>query len=69
MAPLLQELRDLGKSLHGVAVELTRLEIETPRGGRVWSRESVRRLFAWSGQAPPLKGVANRREFCEARAA
>ena len=69
MAPLLRELRDLGKSLHGVAVELTRLEIETPCGGRLWSRESVRRLFAWSGQTPPLKGVANRRALCEARAA
>ncbi len=69
MAPLLRELRDRGKSLHGVAVELTRLEIETPRGGRAWSRESVARLFVWSGQAQPLKGVSNRRAHCEAQAA
>jgi DNA invertase Pin-like site-specific DNA recombinase len=68
MAPLLRELRDQGRSLHGVAAELTRLEIETPRAGRVWSRESVRRLFAWSDQAPPLKGAANRRAFYEAHA-
>jgi DNA invertase Pin-like site-specific DNA recombinase len=53
MAPLLAELRDSGKSLYGVAAELNRLEIETPKGGRKWTRETARNLFIWSGEALP----------------
>jgi DNA invertase Pin-like site-specific DNA recombinase len=53
IAPLLRELRESGKSLHGIAAELTRMEIETPRCGIKWSREAVRRLFLWCGEELP----------------
>jgi DNA invertase Pin-like site-specific DNA recombinase len=53
LAPLLRELRDAGKSIHGIAGELTRLEIETPCGGAQWHSSPVRRLFLLAGEELP----------------
>jgi DNA invertase Pin-like site-specific DNA recombinase len=53
MAPLLRELCASGKSLHGIAVELTRLEIQAPRNGTKWYPPAVRQLFLLSGEPPP----------------
>jgi DNA invertase Pin-like site-specific DNA recombinase len=61
MAPLLVELRDSGKYLFGIATELTRMEIETPKNAARWNSEAVRRLFHWADLASPLKGAGNRR--------
>ena len=53
MAPLLREMRESGKSLHGIAVELTALEIEAPRKGSKWHPPAVRQLFLLSGEKLP----------------
>ena len=53
LAPLIGELRDHGGSINAIAAELTRLEIETPRGGDRWGWGSVRRLFTLAELAPP----------------
>jgi DNA invertase Pin-like site-specific DNA recombinase len=53
LAPLLCELRDAGRSIHGIAEQLTRMEIEPPAGGLKWHSSSVRRLFALAGEDPP----------------
>jgi DNA invertase Pin-like site-specific DNA recombinase len=55
LAPLIRELRDKGKSLHAIADELTRLDIERPRGGAKWTSDSVRRIFRLSRLRPPKK--------------
>jgi DNA invertase Pin-like site-specific DNA recombinase len=55
LAPLLRELRDAGKSIYGIAGELTRLEIETPGGCVRWVSRSVRRLFMLAGEELPLR--------------
>jgi DNA invertase Pin-like site-specific DNA recombinase len=63
MAPLLRELCENGKSLHGIAVELTRLEIQAPRNGAKWYPPAVRQLFLLSGELLPdvrLNGQASR---------
>jgi DNA invertase Pin-like site-specific DNA recombinase len=56
-APLLSELREAGKSINGIADELTRMEIESPCGGQRWHSSSVERLFRLSGQRAPTKKV------------
>jgi DNA invertase Pin-like site-specific DNA recombinase len=64
MAPLLRELCESGKSLHGIAVELTRLEIQAPRNGNKWYPSAVRQLFLLSGERMPevlLNSPRNRR--------
>jgi DNA invertase Pin-like site-specific DNA recombinase len=53
MAPLIRDLRDRGMSINAIADELTRLEIEPPRGGIRWAWKSVRRLFVLAGDDPP----------------
>ncbi len=57
MAPLLRDLRESGKSLHGIAIELTRLEIEAPRRGTKWYYPSVKQLFLLSEQPLPKARV------------
>jgi hypothetical protein len=56
-------LRDSGKSLYGVAAELNRLDIDTPKGGRKWTQQTVRNLFIWSGEALPLNSKVARRAY------
>jgi DNA invertase Pin-like site-specific DNA recombinase len=54
MAPLLRGLRDSGKSISGIADELTRMEIEPPLGGKRWRARTILRLFRLAGERPPL---------------
>ena len=69
IAPLLIELRDGGMSLHAIAVELDRLEIETAKGGRRWSRQTVSTLFRHAGERLPLKGLRAHRIKCRNKVA
>lgn len=59
LAPLLCRLRDGGKSVGAIAVELTRMEIETLGGGRKWYPAAVRRMFFLSGEEERMVGIAN----------
>jgi hypothetical protein len=52
MAPLLAELRDAGKTIHGVAAELTRLEVETPHQGLKWHSPTNASFSAGGGASP-----------------
>jgi DNA invertase Pin-like site-specific DNA recombinase len=45
LAPLLCELRQHGRSLKGIAAELTRRGVETPRRGGEWSATQVARVL------------------------
>jgi DNA invertase Pin-like site-specific DNA recombinase len=45
LAPIIRTLQDQGMSLRGVAVELTRRGIETPRPGGVWSGVQVAHIL------------------------
>jgi DNA invertase Pin-like site-specific DNA recombinase len=60
LRPLLRDLRDDGRSLSGIAAELTRLEIETPRNGLRWKPESLRCQFRLCGLELPLKSRRGR---------
>jgi DNA invertase Pin-like site-specific DNA recombinase len=60
LAPLIRDLRDRGKSINAIADELTRLEIEAPRGGVRWAWKSVRRLFCLAGEHHPRTRRASR---------
>jgi hypothetical protein len=53
LAPLLIKLRNDGRTLNGIAVELDRLEIERPRRGAHWKGEIVRKAFQCAGETPP----------------
>ena len=44
LAPTLRELQAKGLTLRGMAAELTRRKIATPRGGR-WHAETVNKLI------------------------
>ena len=55
LAPTLAQLKAQGKTLHGVAVELTRMGIATPRRVPQWNRKTVARLYRLSGQEPPVR--------------
>ena len=55
LAPLLKELKAVGKSVHGIAVELTRMGIEAPRGGDCWYSSSIKRLFELIDERPPAR--------------
>jgi hypothetical protein len=55
LAPLLRDLKQGGRSINGIADELTRMDIETPRGGSRWNSPSVERLFRLCGEDPPAK--------------
>ena len=59
-APLLCELRDRGESIHGIAAQLTLMEIETPRGKSVWRYGTVRRMFEYAGERMPKLRVSRR---------
>jgi DNA invertase Pin-like site-specific DNA recombinase len=59
LAPMVCDLRDRGKSIGAIAVELTRMEIETLSGGSKWYPAAVRRVFFLSGEEEKLVGIAN----------
>lgn len=53
LSPLICDLRDAGRSVHGIAVELTRHRIEPPGRGRKWYPAAVCAAFALLGETPP----------------
>lgn len=59
LAPLVCDLRDRGKSVAAIAVELTRMEIENLGGGNKWHPATVRRVFFLSGEEEKLSVIAN----------
>ncbi len=53
LSPLICDLRDAGRSVHGIAVELTRRRFEPPGRCRKWYPAAVRATFALLGETPP----------------
>ena len=51
--PLLCELRDRGETIHGIALQLTVMGIETPRGRMIWRDRMVVRVFEYAGERKP----------------
>jgi DNA invertase Pin-like site-specific DNA recombinase len=58
--PLLCELRDRGETIHGIALQLTEMHIETPRGCAVWRDRMVARLFEYAGERKPRPWAVRR---------
>lgn len=51
--PLLCQLRDREETIHGIALHLTAMSIETPRGRMVWRDRMVARVFEYAGERKP----------------
>jgi len=51
--PLLCELRDRGETIHGIARQLSSMNIATPRHGKRWSDRMVARMFEYAGERKP----------------
>ena len=51
--PLLCELRDRGETVHGIALQLTAMGIETPRNGKAWRDKVIRHMFEYAGERKP----------------
>ena len=65
--PLLSNLRDRGETIHGIARQLTVMNIATPRHGKRWTDQMVSRMFEYAGERKP-KPWASRRTVQERRA-
>jgi DNA invertase Pin-like site-specific DNA recombinase len=59
-SPLLCELRDRGETIHGIALQLTEMHIETPRGRAIWRDRMVTRLFEYAGERKPKPWAVRR---------
>jgi DNA invertase Pin-like site-specific DNA recombinase len=59
-APLLCELRDAGETINGIAVQLTLMEIDTPRGAKKWGQAMVRKMFERAGERKPKPRLGRR---------
>jgi DNA invertase Pin-like site-specific DNA recombinase len=66
--PLLCRLRDCGETLHGIALQLTAMEIETPGKRSVWRDRTVAKMFEYAGERKP-RPRASRRTQAVRRAA
>ena len=53
--PLLCELRDRGETIHGIALRLTAMRIETPRSRTIWRDRMVARIFEYAGERKPRR--------------
>jgi DNA invertase Pin-like site-specific DNA recombinase len=53
LAPLLCALRDQGATINGIADQLTRMGIPTPRNGKRWGGHLVRAMFERAGERKP----------------
>jgi hypothetical protein len=51
--PLLCKLRDSGEALHGVALQLTLMEIKTPGKRKVWRDRTVAKMFEYAVERNP----------------
>jgi DNA invertase Pin-like site-specific DNA recombinase len=66
--PLLCKLRDSGETLHGIALQLTMMEIETPGKRKVWRDRTVAKMFEYAGERKP-RPRSSRRTQADRRAA
>jgi DNA invertase Pin-like site-specific DNA recombinase len=51
--PLFCELRDGGETIHGIALELTAMGVETPRRQTIWRDRMVARIFEYASERKP----------------
>lgn len=51
--PLLCELRDRGETIHGIALQLTTMGMETPCRRMIWHDRMVARMFEYAGERKP----------------
>jgi DNA invertase Pin-like site-specific DNA recombinase len=58
--PLLCELRDRGETIHGIALQLTAMSIETPRRRMIWRDRMVARVFEYAGERKPRPWASRR---------
>jgi|HubBroStandDraft_6_1064221.scaffolds.fasta_scaffold244841_2 DNA invertase Pin-like site-specific DNA recombinase len=58
--PLLCELRDRGETIHGIALQLTAMGIETPRRRMIWRDRMVARVFDYAGERKPRPWASRR---------
>src|SRR3984885_1559464 len=59
-SPLLCELRDRGETIHGIALQLTAMGIETPRRRLVWRDRMIARVFEYAGERKPKRWASRR---------
>jgi DNA invertase Pin-like site-specific DNA recombinase len=58
--PLLCELRDRGETIHGIALQLTAMNIATPRHGKQWTDRLVSKMFEYAGERKPKRWSSRR---------
>jgi len=58
--PLLCELRDRGETVHGIALQLTAMHIDTPRSGKAWTDRMISRMFEYAGEPKPRPWASRR---------
>jgi DNA invertase Pin-like site-specific DNA recombinase len=66
--PVLCKLRDTGETLHGIALQLTAMKIETPGKRSVWRDRTVAKMFEYAGERKP-RPRASRRTQADRKAA
>ena len=57
---LLTELRDRGETIHGIARQLTTMNIPTPRHGKRWTDRLVAKMFDYVGERKPKRWGSRR---------
>lgn len=58
--PLLCELRDRGETVHGIALQLTAMAIDTPGNRKVWRDRTVAKMFEYAGERKPRPRASRR---------
>jgi DNA invertase Pin-like site-specific DNA recombinase len=58
--PMLCELRDRGETIHGIALQLTAMGIETPRNRTTWRDRMVAKVFEYAGERKPRPWASRR---------
>ena len=61
--PLLCELRERGETIHGIALQLTAMGLDTPNRRQVWRDKMVSRLFEYAGELKPKPRVSRRTQL------
>jgi DNA invertase Pin-like site-specific DNA recombinase len=58
--PLFCQLRDRGETIHGIALQLTAMRIETPRNRSIWRDRMVAKVFEYAGERKPSPWASRR---------
>jgi DNA invertase Pin-like site-specific DNA recombinase len=58
--PMLCELRDRGETIHGIALQLTAMGIETPHRRTTWRDRMVAKIFEYAGERKPRPWASRR---------